>query len=109
MFPAARGTGHFVGLPKVLGRLCKTAKLQDVTIHVLRHTFGSVAGELGFSTLTIAGLLGHTVPGVTARYGHVPDAALVVAANRVSAKIAAALDGEEPKVVELRPGWQAAG
>ena len=30
-----------------------------------------------FSQLTIAGLLGHSVPGVTARYAHVPDSALV--------------------------------
>jgi hypothetical protein len=46
---------------------------------------------MGFSELTIAGLLGHSVPGITARYAHVPDRALVAAANDVSARIAAAL------------------
>ncbi|BBK44337.1 hypothetical protein STVA_43570 [Allostella vacuolata] len=57
----------------------------------------------GFSELTIAGLLGHTVPGVTARYARVPDGALVIAADRVSARIAAALAGEKEaaKVIEL--------
>ena len=34
--------------------------------------------------LTIAGLLGHSVPGVTARYAHMPDLALVGAADRVA-------------------------
>lgn len=48
---------------------------------------------MGFSELTIAGMLGHTVSGVTARCAHVPDSALVAAADRVSARIATALDG----------------
>jgi integrase len=103
VFPAARGKGHFVGLPKVLARLCEKAKLEDVTVHVLRHSFAATAAEMGYSELTIAGLLGHSVSGVTARYAHVPDNALVSAANRVSARIAAALNGEtgKGKVVQM--------
>ena len=60
--------------------------------HVLRHTFASVAGDLGFSELTIAGLLGHSARGVTQGYVHL-DTALVVAADRVSAEIAQLLNG----------------
>ncbi len=48
----------FVGLPKVLGRVCAKAGLESVTVHVLRHTFAATAAEMGFSELTIAGLLG---------------------------------------------------
>ena len=76
-------------------RLCTRAGLADVTTHVLRHTHAATAAEMGFSELTIAGLLGHRVAGVTARYAHVGDPALLVAADRVSARIAAALDGSE--------------
>jgi integrase len=83
-----------VGLPRVLERLCAGAGLQDVTVHVLRHSFAATAAGLGFSELTIAGMLGHRMPGVTARYAHVPDSALLAAADRVSAEIAAALDRE---------------
>ena len=90
-FPADRGDGHFVGVRKVLSRVCKQAELDGVTPHVLRHTFASVAGELGYSELTIAGLLGHASGSATADYVHL-DAALVTAANRVSAEIASALD-----------------
>jgi integrase len=103
LFPSRNGDGHLIGLPKVLKRICVKAKLKGVTVHVLRHSFAATAAELGFSELTIAGLLGHSVPGVTARYAHVPDSALVTAADRVAARIAAALDGrEESKVVLMR-------
>jgi integrase len=93
MFPAAHGKGHLVGLPKVLERMCAKAGLHGVTAHVLRHTFAATAAEMGFSELTIAGLLGHSVPGVTARYAHVADSALVAAADRVAASMGNALNG----------------
>ena len=51
-----------------------------------------MAAAMGYSGLMIAGLLGHSVPGVTARYAHVPDWALVDVAGRVSDAIATALD-----------------
>ena len=101
VFPADVGDGHFIGVVRVLDRVCAKAKLAGVTPHVLRHTFASIAGDLGFSELTIAGLLGHSSRGVTQRYVHL-DAALAVAADQVSAEIAKYLDGEtkgEPKTV----------
>lgn len=91
VFPADWGDGHFIGVVRVLDRLCAKAKLKGVTPHVLRHTFASVAGDLGFSELTIAGLLGHSARGVTQGYVHL-DAALIVAADRVSAAVAEMLD-----------------
>jgi len=90
IFPADYGDGHFVGVRKVLERVCKRGGLDRVTPHVLRHTFASIAGDLGYSELTIAGLLGHASGSVTAAYVHL-DAALITAANHVAAAIAAAL------------------
>jgi integrase len=92
VFPADWGEGHFIGVVRVLDRVSRRAQLMDVTPHVLRHTFASVAGDLGFSELTIAGLLGHSARGVTQGYVHL-DTALVVAADRVSAEIAQLLNG----------------
>jgi integrase len=92
VFPTDWGDGHFIGVVRVLDRICQKARLEGVTPHVLRHTFASVAGDLGFSELTIAGLLGHSARGVTQRYVHL-DSALVVAADRVSMEIATMLDG----------------
>ena len=93
----------------MLGRLCARANLNGVTVHVLRHTFAAMAAEQGFSELTIAGLLGHTVPGVTARYAHVPDRALVTAAEQVSARLAASLDGKAVEVADLQKAKAARG
>jgi integrase len=93
VFPSDRGQSHFIGVRKVLARVCRNAGLKGVTPHVLRHTFASVAGDLGYSELTIAGLLGHAGGSVTASYVHL-DAALVAAADRVSSVLAAAFDGE---------------
>ena len=102
MFPADWGEGHFIGVIRVLDRICKRAKLLGVTPHVLRHTFASIAAELGFSELTIAGLLGHASQGVTQRYVHL-DAALVLAADRVSHHIVQLLDSTRGASQEERP------
>jgi integrase len=91
------GDSHFIGMVRVLDRVCASAGLTEVTPHVLRHTFASVAGNLNFSELTIKGLLGHSSRGVTQGYVHL-DVALVVAAERVSAEIASILDGKEGKL-----------
>jgi integrase len=103
VFPAEVGDGHFVGIVRVLQRLCVTARLNDVTPHVLRHTFASVAGDMGFSELTIAGLLGHAGRGVTQRYVHL-DKALLMAADKVAEEIDQALDAGAVRRPKGRPG-----
>ena len=50
VFPADRGTGHFVGLPRVLARLCVRAELAGVTVQVLRHSFAAVAAGMCFQS-----------------------------------------------------------
>ena len=91
-FPADWGEGHFIGVVRVLDRVCEKARLADITPHTLRHTFASLAGDLGFSELTIAALLGHSARGVTQRYIHI-DEALRMTADRVAAEMADILDG----------------
>lgn len=90
-FPADWGDGHFIGLVRVFDRVCKRVSLEDVTLHTLRHTFASVAADLGFSELTIAALLGHASRGVTQRYVHI-DEALQLAADKVADEITAILN-----------------
>src|SRR5208283_5890693 len=81
------GDGHFIGVVRVLNRIYAKGKLKDVTPHVLRHTFASVAGDLGFSELTIAGLLGHSARGVTQGYVHLDTALVVAAEDRKSTRL----------------------
>jgi site-specific recombinase XerD len=73
-------------VPETLRALCAIAGIKGVTPHVLRHTFGSVAGDMGFSELTIKALLGHGARGSTQNYVHI-DEALRLAVERVSSKI----------------------
>lgn len=92
VFPAYRGVGHFVGLPKVLDRLFQASGIEGASIHTLRHTFASVAADEGFSELTVAALLGHARRGVTQRYAKI-DRAAALAADAVAGRIAGLLDG----------------
>jgi integrase len=100
VFPSDIGDGHFTAAKSCLTRLCATAKIEDVTPHTLRHTFGSVAGDLGFSELTIAALLGHAARGVTQGYVHI-DEALKLAASRTCEEIAGLLAGQESVPAEI--------
>jgi integrase len=103
VLPGANSDKPFVGLPKAWSRIIKGADLPDLTPHGLRHAFASVAADLGYTEPTIAALLGHATHTTTGRYIHHLDAALVAAADRVSARIAAALGGEaKADVVLLR-------
>jgi integrase len=99
IFPSSTGTGSFTATPDTLARLCTLAGIEDVTPHTLRHTYASIAGELGFSELTIAALLGHAARGVTQGYVHI-DEALRLAADKVSAEIESLLDGNQPAVTD---------
>jgi len=92
VFPASHGDGPLTDA-KLFRRICDDAKLSGVSLHTLRHSFASVALELEYSELTIAGLLGHRSHSITSRYAHHVDRALVAAANRVSALIAARMEG----------------
>lgn len=98
IFPADWGNGHFIGVVRVLARVCARAGLEEVTPHTLRHSFASMAAAQGFSELTISGLLGHAPRGVTQRYVHL-DTALIIAADQVAAEIARLLDGGDLRSV----------
>lgn len=84
----ARSGKVFGALAKGWKRVAKSAGLEDVTPHTLRHSFASVAGDLGYSEPTIAALLGHAAGSVTGRYVHHLDSVLIAAADRVAAEIA---------------------
>jgi integrase len=58
--------------------------LANVTPHVLRHSFASIANDLGFTEITIAALVGHAKGSVTSKYIHTRDTALIMAADKIS-------------------------
>ena len=81
------GTGPFGGLTGAWQRAMARSKLVGVTPHTLRHSYASVAGDLGFTEFTIAALLGHSAGSVTSRYVHHLDSVLISAADKVAAAV----------------------
>ena len=75
---------------------------KDLTPHVLRHSFASLAADLGYSESTIAALVGHKGQSVTSRYVHSADAVLLAAAHRIAQRTSE-LMGEAPEVGQV--GW----
>jgi len=57
-----------VGFPRLWKKLLKDTALADLTPHVLRHSFSSIANDLGFTEATIGALMGHSRGTVTGRY-----------------------------------------
>jgi integrase len=106
VFPASRGAaGTVLHLKKFWPRIAKLGGLPaDVTPHVLRHSYASLAADLGYSEPTIAALVGHKGHSVTSRYMHVADAVLLAAADAVASRTAELLGevGAGATVVPLR-------
>jgi integrase len=85
LFPPSKGEGAMTGFPRFWARIAEFGKLpRDVTPHVLRHSFASLANDLGHSEPTIAALIGHKGRSVTSRYVHSADAVLLAAADVVA-------------------------
>ncbi len=74
-------------------RARREAGLDDVRLHDLRHTVASQAVARGVPLPTVARMLGHAQPVMTLRYAHVGDHEVEAAAERIGAKIAAAMSG----------------
>jgi integrase len=107
VLPASRGGAETVlHLKKFWPRIARLAALPaDVTPHVLRHSFASLAADLGYSEPTIAALVGHKGQTITSRYVHAADAVLLAAADAVADRTAELMGESEAKsaaVVRLR-------
>jgi integrase len=90
-----------VGLKKFMRRIVAMAGLPtDVTPHVLRHSFASLAADLGYSEPTTAALVGHKGHTVTSRYVHSADAVLLAAADAVARETLVRMgQGEQGQVI----------
>lgn len=97
VFPATKGDGHFDGLSKEWGRIRRLAKIADVRVHDLRHTFASIGAGGGVGLPLIGGILGHRQASTTQRYAHLADTPLRAAADFIGAEIAASLESKRQR------------
>jgi integrase len=103
VFPPTRGTGTMSGFRKLWNRIAKLGELAaDITPHVLRHSFASLAADIGYSEPTIGALIGHKGHTITSRYVHAADSVLLAAADAV-ARRTADLMGEAAPMGEVVP------
>ena len=85
VFASRSGETPIVGYRKMWLRIAKLGGSSSrLTPHVLRHSFASLAADLGYNEPTIASLLGHKTHSITSRYMHSADAVLLAAADAVA-------------------------
>jgi integrase len=107
-FPSSKAS-VMSGFPGHFEKLLTCAEIdKGITPHTLRHSFGSVAGDLGLAEFTISALLGHSTHSVTAGYVHRADAALLAYADQVAGSIAERMGDKAPaqgaEIIQLHVG-----
>ena len=93
----AKPGARLINLQKPWRRIRAAAKLGDVRIHDLRHSYASVAAGAGMSLPMIGKLLGHSQPGTTARYAHLATDPVKAASNMIGTEIARDLAAKPPR------------
>jgi len=109
VFPATRGDGDVImsGFKKMWKKLRELGEGKerlpnDVTPHTLRHSFTSLAADLGYSEPTIAAMVGHKGRSMTSRYIHSADAVLLAAADAVANRTLE-LMGDAKPIADIKP------
>ncbi|MEQ1538022.1 MAG: hypothetical protein ABL928_03770 [Sphingorhabdus sp.] len=110
VFPGWSYDNAFGGFPNQWDAIFKGSVLDGVTAHVLRHSFASLANDLGYTEITIAALIGHSKGTMTSKYVHTLDTTLVMAADSIAGYIHGLLKGEAFRhatfaLDQRQPGW----
>ena len=98
----AKNGQHLVNLEKPWRRVRATAKLDNVRLHDLRHSFASVAAGQGTTLPIIGRLLGHTQAQTTHRYAHLANDPIRRASASIGAELKAALEADHPKLRRVK-------
>jgi integrase len=80
-------------LKKPWAAVCKTAGLDGVRLHDLRHSFASIGAGASMGLPVIGKLLGHSQAATTHRYAHLDAGPLRRAVETIGVTISAAMDG----------------
>jgi integrase len=102
VLPGSQSGQHLKEIKRLWHAVRHAAKLEELRLHDLRHSFASVPATGGESILIIRSLLGHSRVSTTERYAHLANDPLRRAADRTSGDIASWLSGAETEVTPLR-------
>lgn len=89
VFPGDVEGGHFIAIEKAWHRVRKLAGLDDVTLHDLRRSWGSIGARGGMSLLLIGKAMGHKTTKATEIYARVSDDAKRDATEAIASLVAA--------------------
>jgi integrase len=103
-FVFASGEGHMYELNDEWRAIREAAKLPDLRLHDLRHSFASLLASGGASLPMIGALLGHSNPNTTSRYAHLFSDPL----RKLADEVGHVVTGTKPaEVVRLPKGGAA--
>ncbi|MGQ0640961.1 MAG: tyrosine-type recombinase/integrase [Gemmatimonadaceae bacterium] len=88
VLPGAKPGQHVKEIKRLWYAVRHAAKLDDVRLHDLRHSYASVPATSGESMLVLKTLLGHKRVATTERYAHLGDDPVRRAADRAAHDIA---------------------
>ena len=92
VFPGKCTSEPLRSIRKPWEHICRAARLSNLRLHDLRHSFASVGAARGLSLPMIGALLGHSQPNTTARYAHLAASPLHEAADVIAVQIARAMN-----------------
>lgn len=94
VFPGRTKDRPLIEINRVWYAVRHAAKLDDVRLHDLRHSFASVSASSGGSLLIIGKLLGHRETATTAKYAHLFDDPVKAAADATAGQLVKWLNGD---------------
>lgn len=88
VYPFVGKSGRYVmDVKKTWLSIRQSARIEDVTVHDLRHSIGTYLASNGATDLTIAAILGHSQLQTTKRYAHLYKERMAVELQRYSTAI----------------------
>lgn len=104
VFPGRRrATPHRTEIRNALDRVLAAAKLEDVTLHILRHTWATWALGSGQQLYHIQKALGHASSATTQRYAHLDLADVRRSMETTTAAMFTAVEEAAEKAKRRRP------
>jgi integrase len=103
LFPGRLG-GHRLDVKDAWASICKSASIEGLRVHDLRHSYASALAGAGYGLPIIGALLGHTQPSTTARYAHLADDPLRAATERAGAILSGQPSAEIVPLPDRRRG-----
>jgi integrase len=100
VLPGAKAGDHLKKIKRLWHAVRHAARLDDVRLHDIRHSFASVPASSGESLLILRTLLGHKRVATTERYAHLGDDPVRHAADRAASRIATWLGDQDADGVQ---------